>query len=193
MTSPVQFCIINPLIGQLRSNDDVITSIYVSPITFDWEEIETLGRCQRVRLVKTHLLICNLTYLGHSVTLTLDDLRSKLSSDLSITKYMSRSALTRERRWWQNRSISNSVDVINEKLSRKTNPGNRTFFVWPDLEGQQLTKIGQLAHHWIRNIPIYPLVFVAKLHHTRVRDGAGGCPPPPGAFSFREKGGAGEV
>ena len=46
------------------------------PITFDWNEIETWGRCQSVRLVKTHLLICNLTHLGRSVTLTLGDLRS---------------------------------------------------------------------------------------------------------------------
>ena len=29
------------------------------------------------------------------------------------------------------------------------------------------TQIGQLAHHWIRNVPSYPLVFVAKLYHTQ--------------------------
>ena len=68
--------------GQLRSND-VIKSIYVSPITFDWNEIETWGRCQSVCLVKTHLLIYNLTYLDQSVTLNLGDLRSKLPSYLS--------------------------------------------------------------------------------------------------------------
>ena len=31
---PVQFCISNPMIGQLRSNDDVIRSLYVSPYNF---------------------------------------------------------------------------------------------------------------------------------------------------------------
>ena len=34
--------------------------------------------------------------------------------------------------------------------------------------------------------------FVAKLYHTQGRDDAGGCHPHPGAFSFGEKGGAGE-
>ena len=29
------------------------------------------------------------------------------------------------------------------------------------------TQIGQLAHHWIRNVPSYPLVFVTKLYHTQ--------------------------
>ena len=44
-----------------------------------------------------------------------------------------------------------------------------------------MIRIGQLAHHRIRNVPSYPLVFVAKLYHTRERDGAGGggIPPPP--------------
>ena len=34
MTFPVQFCISNPMIGQLRSNDDVMKSINVSPYNF---------------------------------------------------------------------------------------------------------------------------------------------------------------
>ena len=71
-----------------------------------------------------------------------------------------------------------------ENLSRETEH-------WPDLEGQRLSQIGQLAHHWIWNVLVYPLVFVAKFYHTQERDGAGvGC--PPGAFSFGEKGDAGE-
>ena len=37
-----------------------------------------MGSCQSVPLVKTHLLLCNLTYLGQSVTVTFGDLRSKL-------------------------------------------------------------------------------------------------------------------
>ena len=46
------------------------------PITFDRNELETWGWCHSVRLVKAHRLICNITYLGHSVLLTLRDLRS---------------------------------------------------------------------------------------------------------------------
>ena len=54
------------------------------PITFDRKEmIETWERCQSVRLIKTHHLICNMTYLGHSVTLTSGDLGSNLQIDLS--------------------------------------------------------------------------------------------------------------
>ena len=36
---------------------------------------------QSVRLVKTHLMICDLTYLGQAVTLTLDDLSVPNVSD----------------------------------------------------------------------------------------------------------------
>ena len=53
------------------------------PITFDRKEIETWERLQRVRLIKTHHLICNMTYLGHSVILTSGDLGSNLQIDLS--------------------------------------------------------------------------------------------------------------
>ena len=45
------------------------------PITFDRNELETWGWCHSVRLVKAHRLICNMTYLGHTVTLTWRDLR----------------------------------------------------------------------------------------------------------------------
>ena len=37
MASPMQFCISNPLIGQLRSNDDVIRSTYISLYNFSME------------------------------------------------------------------------------------------------------------------------------------------------------------
>ena len=40
-------------------------------ITFDWNTIETWDRRQNVRLVKTHLMIGNMTYLDQFVTLTL--------------------------------------------------------------------------------------------------------------------------
>ena len=68
---------------RFEGSDDVIMPIYVSPITFYWNVIETWGRFISVRLVKTHLLICNLTYLGQFMTMTLGDPRSKLPSDLS--------------------------------------------------------------------------------------------------------------
>ena len=100
-----------------------------------------------------------------------------------VTKYMSRSALTRERRWWKHQcSISNSEEVIDEKIDEIDVPENGTFFVWPDLEGQRLTQIGQLAHHWIRNIPSYPLVFVANSRSSitlRSEMARGVAPPPP--------------
>ena len=46
------------------------------PINFDRNELETWGWCHSVRLVKAHRLTCNMTYLGHTVTLTWRDLRS---------------------------------------------------------------------------------------------------------------------
>ena len=59
------------------------------PITFDRKEIEAWERYQSVRLIKTHQLICNMTYLGHVVTLTLSDPRSNLSIDLLRSKSIS--------------------------------------------------------------------------------------------------------
>ena len=63
-------------------------------------------------------MICNMTYLKQLVTLTLRDLRSKLTSDLLGTrKHENRSALTRGTRWWQNQhSISNNDEVVDGKL-----------------------------------------------------------------------------
>ena len=52
------------------------------PITFYRKEIETWERCQSVRLIKTHQLICNMAYLAHFVTLTLDDPMSNLQVEL---------------------------------------------------------------------------------------------------------------
>ena len=43
MTS-VQLCICDPRKGNLRSNNDVMRSMYVLLITFDLIEIETWGR-----------------------------------------------------------------------------------------------------------------------------------------------------
>ena len=94
-----------------------------------------------------------------------------------ITKYMSRSAL-REKDDGCKISVLFQIAKkllmknYREELSRETEH-------WPDLEGQRLTQIGQLAHHWIWNVLVYPLVFVAKLYHTQERDGAGvGWHPP---------------
>ena len=55
-------------------------------ITFHRNELETWGWCHSVRLVKTHRLTCNITYLGHTVTLTWRDLRSKFKIDFSMIK-----------------------------------------------------------------------------------------------------------
>ena len=60
------------------------------PITFDRNELETWGWCHSIRLIKTHRLTCNMTYLhtrvGHIVTLTWRDLRSNFEIDLSMIK-----------------------------------------------------------------------------------------------------------
>ena len=56
------------------------------PITFDRNELETWGWCHSVRLVKAHRLICNVTYLGHTVTLTWRELRSNFKIDLPRIK-----------------------------------------------------------------------------------------------------------
>ena len=56
------------------------------PITFDINELETWAWCNSVRLVKAHRLTCNMTYLGHTVTLTWRDLRSNFKIDLSRIK-----------------------------------------------------------------------------------------------------------
>ena len=58
-------------------------------ITFDRKKIETWERCQRVRLIKTHHLICSMTYLSHFVTLTSGDLVSNLPMDFSRSKSIS--------------------------------------------------------------------------------------------------------
>ena len=58
----VHCCIIYPLKGHLRSLYDVIRSPYILSITFDRKEIEAWERCLSVRLIKTHHLICNMTY-----------------------------------------------------------------------------------------------------------------------------------
>ena len=78
-----------PLKGYLRSHYDVIGSpltVRFLPITFDRNELETWGWCHSVRIVKTHRLICNMIYLGHTVTLTWRDLRSNFKIDRSRLK-----------------------------------------------------------------------------------------------------------
>ena len=87
------------------------------PITFDRKETETWEKCQNVRLIKTHHLICNMVYLGRSVTLTSGDLRSNLQIDLSRSKkHINRSGLTRGTQWGQNHSPNLcSSEVMDKK------------------------------------------------------------------------------
>ena len=59
---------------------------YFLPISFDRNELETWGWCHIVRLVKVHRLTCNMTYLGHTVSLTWRDLSSNFKIDLSRIK-----------------------------------------------------------------------------------------------------------
>ena len=55
------------------------------PITFDINELETWGWYHSVRLVKTHRLTCNMTYLGHNVTLTWRDLEIAAAYPIPFT------------------------------------------------------------------------------------------------------------
>ena len=59
---------------------------FVLQITFDRKELETWDWCHSVRIVKAHRLLCNMIYLGHTVTLTWCDLRSNFKIDLSRIK-----------------------------------------------------------------------------------------------------------
>ena len=57
------------------------------PITFDRNELKTWGWCHSVCIVKAHRLICNMTYLCHTVTLTWSDQRSIFFKiDISMIK-----------------------------------------------------------------------------------------------------------
>ena len=87
------------------------------PINFDRNNPETWGCCHNVRLVKAHRLICNMTYLGHTVTLTWRDLRSIfLNWPFKDKKHMDRSGLTRGTRWCPACSPSfSSLEVIHEE------------------------------------------------------------------------------
>ena len=101
------------------SHYDVIRSPKFFANTFDRNELETWGWCHSVRLVKAQQLTCNITYLGHTVTLTWRDLRSNCKINLSRTKKMDGSGLTRGRLCFkiiQNYSSSlSSLEVIQEK------------------------------------------------------------------------------
>ena len=86
------------------------------PITFDRKEIEAWERCQNVRLAKTDQLICNMSYLGHSLTLTLGDPRSKLQIDpFKVKKHIIRSGLMRGTHWCQNNSPNICSSEVNDK------------------------------------------------------------------------------
>ena len=66
-------------------------------ITFEWIMLETCGWFHRVCLVKTHRLICILTFLSIHLTLRSRDLRSKFDLDLFWQKSTSFDAPEREK------------------------------------------------------------------------------------------------
>ena len=47
---------------RLRIPGHKVNICFFLGITFDWNDIETSDRCQSVRLVKTHRMLCNMTY-----------------------------------------------------------------------------------------------------------------------------------
>ena len=72
-------------------------------ITFDSNEIETWDRCQSVRFVNSHQMICNMTHLGQSATLTLGldiDLGSRSRIDMSRSCCISLDASWRNNTFW---------------------------------------------------------------------------------------------
>ena len=97
---------------------------------------------------------------------------------------MSRSALTRERRWWQiHRFISNSEEVIDEKTSRNRRPGKRNIFclTWPGRSTVHLNRSTRTPLDSER-----PKLSVGLCHealsHSGVRWRGGWQPPPPPAL-----------
>ena len=109
---------------------------------------------------------------------TLGDMVKATKWPFVVTKYMNRSALTREQ---DGGKISALSQIARRLLTKNYRLGTRYILVWPDLEDQLFTQVGKLAHHWIQNVLSYPLVwFVAKLYHNRGRGGAG--VPPPGRY-----------
>ena len=100
-------------------------------ITFDRKEIETWERCQSVRLIKAHQLICNMTYLGRFVTLTSGDLRSKVTNlPFKVKKHISRSGLTRGTQWCKNYSPNL---CSSEVIDKKTFPLKNVILTFDDL------------------------------------------------------------
>ena len=85
------------------------------PITGDREEIEAWEWSHCDSLIKSHRLICNITYLGHHVTL---NLTSNFDLDLSRWPCMFRCVLTRQKRWYQNIIciIKNNEDISENSL-----------------------------------------------------------------------------
>ena len=85
---------VQPLNGDLHTGhmtSSCMTSSQVTKtftwITFHRIEIEPWARCHCVCLVKTHRMICNMTYLGHlSGQVIWPDLRSNFQIDLSGSK-----------------------------------------------------------------------------------------------------------
>ena len=57
------------------------------PITFDRDKLGTWGWCHSVRLVKAHRLICNMTYLDHTVTLTVLSIWRGWTRWMSVTTW----------------------------------------------------------------------------------------------------------
>ena len=85
-------------------------------ITFDPKAIETWEWSHCVSLIKTHRYICNMTYLGHHVTLTWGQIFTLTFQGHAIHVSM---RLDEENTMVQNHcSIISNTDVITEKLFR---------------------------------------------------------------------------
>ena len=75
--------------GRMTSSE--ITNRFLL-IIHEWEELQTREWSHCVRLVKTHRLICNMTYLGQHVTSRDLDLRSNFDMTFKVTSYIFRPA-----------------------------------------------------------------------------------------------------
>ena len=187
MTSLVQICNSYPLLGQLRSNDDVKGSLYVSfyicVLLLCDRDMGYVPKCSPRQDSSNDMLLDLFRWIRE---LGLGWPEFKVTKwPFGVTKYLYRYESIR---LWQNQwSTLNSAEVIDEKLS----PRETDFFrlTWPGRSTVALNSSTRTPSDWK-----CPLVFDAKLYHTQERDGAGVTPPPPppGALSVGEKGGAGE-
>ena len=108
----------SPLKGHLRPFE---TSNSISPITLHWKEIRRWGWLSFVCLIKTHRLMCNMTFFGRHVTLNWSQIDLWL---VGTNQYMFLSDSTRGTR----RCHYQLLSLLVQKLFVKSNVHLRQLF-----------------------------------------------------------------